>query len=207
MPLVLHREKLMFLHPAKTGGTWVRFVLQQLGIPSEDLGDQHADFESSKTLLPEYKRFTIIRNPFSWYASYWAYKQYEGWKGNWIFGEQCISDDFNTFVHLATSNHPGFLTNLFSGFTQPSVTILRNELLSTELCSFFLQESVSFERRVLLDTPTANPKASLPEFRDLTTYTERSIQKIVESEQELFLRYLYPTNPFVFRPLTPLYFV
>jgi hypothetical protein len=188
----------MFLHLAKTGGTWVRLVLQQLGIPSEDLGDQHADFESSKTLLPGYKRFTIIRNPFSWYASYWAYKQYEGWKGNWIFGERCISDDFDTFIHLVTSDHPGFLMNLFSRFTRPSVTILRNELLATELCSFLLRESVSFDRQILLDTPSANPGASLPEFWGSTTYTERSIQKVIESEQELFLRYLYPTDPFMF---------
>lgn len=198
MPLVLHGEKLMFLHAAKTGGTWIRFVFQSLGISSEDLGDQHANFISSQKILPDYKRFTIIRNPFSWYASYWAYKQYEGWKGNWIFGKQCISNDFNTFVHLATSNHPGFLMNLFSGFTQPSVVILRNELLATELCSFLSRESVSFDKQVLLDTPSANPGASLPEFWESTTYTEKSIREIVRSERELFLRYCYSTDPFTF---------
>lgn len=197
MPLVLHREKLMFLHSAKTGGTWVRFVFQQLGIPSEDSGDQHANFASSQTLLPNYKRFTIIRNPFSWYASYWAYKQYEGWKGNWIFGEECISDDFNIFICLATENHPGFLNNLFSGFTAPSVTFLRNELLATELCSFLLRESVVFDEQALLSTPSANPGASLPEFWKSTIYTENSVRRVINSEREMFLRYRYPTDPFM----------
>ena len=198
MPLVLHGEKLMFLHAAKTGGTWIRFVFEQLGIFSEDVGDQHANFFFSQEIYRGYQRFTIVRNPFSWYASYWAYKQYEGWKGNWNFGEGCISDDFNTFIHLATTYRPGFLAGLFSEFTDPSVVILRNELLATDLCSFLTQENVPFDKQIVLNTPSVNPGASLPEFQESTIYTEESIKKVVQSERQLFSQYSYSTDPFMF---------
>ncbi len=191
MPLVLQSSKTVFLHPAKTGGTWVRNALTRSGVPWSDLENQHANFEDSRGIYPLSLRFTIVRNPFTWYASYWAYKQYEGWKGNWILGMGCASDDFNGFVSLVCLAHPGFLTKLLSGFARVGVTILRNESLSQGLEALLMSVDEPFDRDKLLETPIANPGACLPWFEEKVKYTKESAEAVLASEKQVFSRYGY----------------
>ena len=191
MPLVLYHSKTIFLHPAKTGGTWVRNALTRSGVSWFDLGDQHANFENSKSIHPSSLRFTIVRNPFNWYASYWAYKQYEGWKGNWILGMDCASDNFNEFVSLVCSTHPRFLTNLLGEFTVNDVVVLRNESLVQGLEEVLTTVGESFDREKLVDTPRANPGACLPWFKEKVKYTKKAAEAVLSSEEFLFSTYDY----------------
>lgn len=194
MPLVLDHSKLVFLHPAKTGGTWVRNALTRAGVSWSDYGNQHANFEDAKELYPRSPRFTIVRNPFYWYASYWAYKQYEGWKGNWVLGMGCADDDFNQFIKLVCQEHPGFLTDLLGGFTGGRIAVLRNESLSQGLRQTLISAGEQFNESKLLLTPRANPGACLPWFTEKVKYARESIEAILSSEKRLFLKYGYPEN-------------
>jgi hypothetical protein len=195
MSLILDHSKTVFLHLAKTGGTWVRFALQRAGVAWTDYGNQHANYDASMEWYPDSPRFTIVRNPFDWYASYWAMRQYEGWGGNWILGHDCISDDFNTFIGFVTLKHPGFLSVLYSTFDRAGVTVLRTEALAEGLRDVLRANGEQFDARRLGDTPITNPGASLPRFTDAVKYTHEAVRRLVVSEHEVFTRYAYPGTP------------
>lgn len=102
----------IFLHVPKTGGEWVRLILQELNLADYELGDKHADmdevlyyakFRSGRQFLlyvlrrkilrkvrmrPEegFFKFCFVRHPLKWYESYWKFCSALGWP-RW--GEEC----------------------------------------------------------------------------------------------------------------------
>ena len=93
---LLLKNGAVFMHIPKTGGNWVRTVLDKLGLASREIGFKHAGVER---LLPEpylypdyYKtlrsmrmlkvgipfyplpaRFTFVRHPITWYESWFKF--------------------------------------------------------------------------------------------------------------------------------------
>jgi hypothetical protein len=98
----------VFLHVPKTGGEWVKLLLQELDLIEAPLGHQHSDWERSfwhdklhrdlkvarylfrravgssraqARIDPNCFRFCFIREPLRWYESYWRFMQSLNW--NW----------------------------------------------------------------------------------------------------------------------------
>lgn len=70
----LINDQHLFIHSAKTGGTFFREALNNFGIPNRELGPKHAGW---KELMPEKNEFKsvfgFVRHPVTWYQSRWAY--------------------------------------------------------------------------------------------------------------------------------------
>jgi hypothetical protein len=102
----LLRNGAVFLHVPKTGGTWIKQVLQELDLIQAPLGHQHSDWERSfwhdklhhdlkvvryifrravrsrraqARIDPGCFRFCFIREPLRWYESYWRFMQSKNW--------------------------------------------------------------------------------------------------------------------------------
>ena len=101
----------VFLHVPKTGGTWIKHVLQKLDLIQAPLGHQHSDWERSfwhdklhtdlkvarylfrrtvgsrraqARIDPDCFRFCFVREPLHWYESYWRFMQSKDWDWeNW----------------------------------------------------------------------------------------------------------------------------
>jgi hypothetical protein len=101
----------VFLHIPKTGGTWIKHVLDSLNLIEAPLGHMHSDWDRSfwhdklqrdlkvtKALLrravrssrtparskPDAFRFCFVREPLDWYESYWRFSESKGWDWeNW----------------------------------------------------------------------------------------------------------------------------
>jgi Sulfotransferase family len=98
----------VFLHVPKTGGTWIKHVLQELDLIEAPLGHQHSDWDRSfwhdklhddlkvvryifrravrspkaqARIEPNCFKFCFIREPLLWYESYWRFMQGLDW--NW----------------------------------------------------------------------------------------------------------------------------
>jgi hypothetical protein len=96
----------VFLHLPKTGGTWVKHILEELKLIKAPLGHMHSDWErsywhdklhgdgkvmrylvrravgSSKAqarIDPQCFRFCFIREPLRWYESYWRFMVSKNW--------------------------------------------------------------------------------------------------------------------------------
>jgi hypothetical protein len=104
----LLRNGAVFLHIPKTGGTWIKQVLQELDLIQAPLGHQHSDWERSfwhdklhrdfkvmryifrrvvrsrqaqPRINPNCFKFCFIREPLRWYESYWRFMESLDW--NW----------------------------------------------------------------------------------------------------------------------------
>ena len=186
MPLVLSKSKSMFLHLPKTGGTWVRFALVKVGIAYKDYELEHATYEESKHLFPDSPRFTILRNPFDWYASFWAMRQIEdSWGGAWVIGHDCKSNNFNKFIGFCCLKHPGFLTNVYKEFAVEGVTVLRTENLNTDLADYLESVDEKFDRDKLCSIEKVHRGASLEKYKTSVVYTEETRNLLADSEKEL----------------------
>lgn len=69
-------DRHLFIHSAKTGGTFLRETINRYGIPNYEVGGKHSSFKDIITTNPELKKlrsFGYVRNPLTWYRSRWAY--------------------------------------------------------------------------------------------------------------------------------------
>jgi len=104
----LLRNGAVFLHIPKTGGTWIKQVLQELDLIQAPLGHQHSDWDRSfwhdklhhdlkvaryilrrtirspkaqARMKPDCFKFCFVREPLLWYESYWRFMESQNW--NW----------------------------------------------------------------------------------------------------------------------------
>lgn len=194
MSLVLKKSGAVFLHPMKCGGTWVYTAMREAGIECAYQATQHANYESTLGLSPDGERFTVVRNPFAWYKSFWAFRDSKGWGGNLPIGHTCARKSFDHFILAAATQHPGYLTEYLAGFTVDTVYVMRNETLADDLCAFLREVGEDFDESRLRCTPRANRSACLPEYESVCWNTVTA-NLIVQSEPKLFLEWGYALLP------------
>ena len=71
--LVLPEHNAVFIHVPKTGGTWVRKVIQELGIKHHEIGGKHT-YNQSICNDAQYI-YSVYRGWRTWQESYWLMKQ------------------------------------------------------------------------------------------------------------------------------------
>lgn len=197
MPLVLNHGEAVFLHCYKTGGTWVREALQNSGVQVQNCGYQHADFLATVDLYPRSERFTIVRNPLDWYASFWCWATSVGWnRGDLSIGfiskkPVLRPPTFAEFIYDVTFQRRGFLTQLYARFGagQVTTTTLKTENLVNDLVHFLVKTGINFDEGKLKSTERTNVIGQLPENVTLTQYDDTMKQAVCLSEQPTFANF------------------
>lgn len=184
----------VFLHIPKTGGSWVERVLTELGLVIEKSGHEHADFDRilySDRLLPAKSlclrlirkklsemvgqaqdmptpKFCFVRNPFSWYESWWRYMKGCGWNdwgkvnsGVYWHPNAALnglgSDDFNTFVMNVVRSRPGYVTELYYSYAKAGVDYIgKTENLAHDLADILKLLGIDFDEHFLLEYGRVN---------------------------------------------------
>lgn len=152
---------------------------------------QHWDFGSSLHISPGKPRFTVVRNPFGWYASFWAFRDKLGWGGDLVLGADCVSDTFVGFLEKALIKHPRFLTELFARYTLPGVMVMQTRSLGNHLIDVLEKLREPFDEEKLLSVPPANIMARLPEYKAKCHYTPELAMRVAELERAVFVKYGY----------------
>ncbi|WP_282206076.1 tetratricopeptide repeat protein [Kitasatospora fiedleri] len=188
---LLGSNALLLLTP-KTGSTWIRRKIRELGLAFEDVGDpgmrEHdllADFDRSAYSFVG----AFVRDPLEWYRSYWSYRMEKGWRPQYPLDEHCESDDFETFVRRAVTTLPGALGNIYASYAgEPGAEVDfvgRQENLQEDFARFLDLAGERFDRSVLAGGSRINATTIRPD------YPEELKELITLSEWETMRRFGY----------------
>ncbi len=151
-------------------------------------------------------KFCVVRNPFSWYESYWRFMCDLDWKSmaptnaRTRFGfkydqwhpltslEASADSDFNLFIHKVVTTQPGFLANLFSSYADEKHIdyVAKQETLETDIKNIFDHLGVKVSQKQLSFPGKVNTsQTSKP------NWNAESRAQILISEKDVFLKYGY----------------
>jgi len=139
----------LFLHIPRCGGTYIRAVLDAVGLARQEVGHKHDCPGSWPMDLREVAtpHFCVVRHPLSWIESVWRYQIQWDWqewpkwpdpRRYWWHPFQELNDmparDFSGFITWVAKNHAGYVTRLFTRYADwPTVRVLRFDRLEAEL--------------------------------------------------------------------------
>nr|AGZ94391.1 TPR domain-containing protein [Streptomyces sp. 31A4] len=183
MAIHLTGSNALLLLTPKTGSTWIRRKIRELGLAFEDVGDpamrEHdllADFDRSRYSFIG----AFVRDPLEWYRSYWSYRMEKGWRPQYPLDEHCASDDFETFVRRAVTVLPGALGNIYTSYVgapgEEIDFIGRQENLAEDFARFLELAGETFDRAVLTGGSRVNATTIRPDYpeelKELITLSE-----------------------------------
>jgi Tfp pilus assembly protein PilF len=183
MALHFKRSDALLLLVPKTGSTWIRAKVKELGLEVEEVGDP-AMREHDQLAAFDRKKFryvgAFVRNPIDWYRSYWAYRMERGWRPAYALDRECASDDFETFVRRAVSILPGALANIYGSYigsaARPVDFIGRQEQLEGDFGGFLALIGEPLDPAALERGARVNATRLRPDFpeelKELITVSE-----------------------------------
>jgi hypothetical protein len=100
--------------------------------------------------------FAFVRNPLTWYHSYWRNSLKRGW-GETSFDMDCRSSDFSTFVDQMLLNYAGYATNIFdihTNFTSNPISYIgKHEDLTSSLKEALILAKEDFPPSIIDNLP------------------------------------------------------
>jgi hypothetical protein len=172
MTRVMHYRKFEKFRPRK----WVRD--RRIGLPGSPM-------------LGANYRFCFVRHPLKWYESWWRFMENRKWN-RW--GAQGFADawhpnsvlnglgspDFNEFVYNVVTARPGYVTELYSRYTDERIDFVGKQESLVDDFIFVLNElNVSFDEQQIRDLAPVNVSKTSkervqwdPQLRDLVTRLE-----------------------------------
>ena len=208
----------VLIHVPKTGGTWVREVLRKLNLLYRDsrMGLKHSTPEHINDILrfrcghfirhwpfrptvtPKKLRdafkFCFVRNPLRWYESWWKYMagHWHPWEADrWHpqrMIDNCGDDDFNVFLANILRNRPGYVSEMYSWYTEGVDFVGKCESLADDLVRALDAAGLNVDIEVLHRFPSVNQSKSHlgePEWDSMI------LQKIIDSESASIERFGY----------------
>jgi hypothetical protein len=178
---LLLRGGAAFLHIPKTGGSWVTEVLDRQGLIRRRFSHEHAGIDLALTWFSRRRwlqaqpfMFCFVRNPLSWYESFFAYMSdpkvaWRKWgrsasgpgqrwhPNNMLNG--CGSPDFNEFVRNVVRARPGYVTELFGWYAKPPISFVgKQESLAEDLIAVLRACGAQFNEDGVRQTPPVNSR-------------------------------------------------
>jgi hypothetical protein len=147
MPTICRDYDLFFAHVPKTGGTFVSEILTKY-LGGKPRNPKHDTFRQAQVEDPPSIRVFTVREPLSWYRSYWAYARssmrhrdaWPIWEAPEVrhptrpLDERCGHRDFSRFVGNILETFPdGFVRSMYCDYLNGSTHVLRHEHLRDDL--------------------------------------------------------------------------
>jgi hypothetical protein len=189
MPVVCDEYDLLFAHVPKTGGVFVeRMLMEELG--GRRVGGRHSSYRRTTITHPPSVRAFVVREPLSWYRSYWAYSQQtSNDRGAWpIWGPDRGNHPtrkldrygghktFAGFIEMVLREFPnGFVRTMYCEFMNGCTHAMRTADLTEDLER--LLRLVQFDRpSVVRDRPMINQ--SVARWKEAATLPDDLARRI-----------------------------
>lgn len=208
VPVILTRH-FVFLHLPKTGGSFVRRVMERAG-PADweaiihPMHPTHGDIPDTHRKLPV---LGAIRNPWTWYVSWFRFLKKGGPDRPHNFFEEISKGgtrDFAATIHAAL-DHPLIADSATGGLDWYLRWTFGPQLETTRFCRMeHLRKDLGRHLESLLGPlpePFAATLAGLPEQNVQPTadvmdfYDDALIERIRRLDAPVFARFGYPTQP------------
>lgn len=204
MAILLPRS--LFLHVPKTGGTWVREVLDVSGLmrgeticmnngePFRRSGANHCFFQTvPESLLHNRFTFAFVRHPLTWYQSYWAYRMETEWSNS---ADQVRSYNFNEYIRMRVKYLPGFLSRYYRKYCEREDGIRLSfigqyEHLTSGLIRALSEADESFSVSTIVSIAQNNAASSLSHWASRCVYEPETAQMVLDTEREAIEQYGY----------------
>ncbi len=185
---LLLKNGAIFLHIPKTGGKWVADVLTRSGHVKRKLSHKHCGIhqlysptnrDAPRTLKrflrgtgrasvsgPRPYLFCFVRNPLSWYESWFRYMSQP--EMNWRnYGHEIDlrrwhpnsmlnglgAADFNQFIRNVIAKRPGYVTELYGWYTTPQVNFIgKQESIREDLLAVLKQMNLSVDESLIYES-------------------------------------------------------
>lgn len=187
----------VFCHLPKCGGQFVRYVLQQLNIHHEDVGEYHASYARIKnSISKDLVSVTNIRHPVTWYQSRWHHRMRMGWVPEAVEDWNCASNDFNQFVtNMIEFDKHGRLSTIIKSFDDGPKNaadfVLRQESLYNDLY-VLLKKFYEFNDKIYWSLKPQNISDSNGvSSSSLAIYDNSILELLVKTESYVIDRYYY----------------
>ncbi len=212
-------NKAEFLHIPKTGGSWVKSVLKENNLILKEFGHEHADYDRNllkgglsrrehleevisstkknlqlkmrpSPLNKQIFRFCFVRNPISWYESWWKYMNERNWnnwgecnsKHNWhpnSILNGLGSTDFNQFVTNVIKKRPGYVTELLFSYTKSGISFIgKTENIRNDLMTILDIINLPYDIESITKSPKVNK--SQTDKNDTVIHWDPKLKEIVK---------------------------
>ncbi|MDA9748682.1 hypothetical protein N9U75_00860 [Pelagibacteraceae bacterium] len=201
---LLLKNGYVFFHIPKTGGKFIDQVLVKNNLYLCRIGSRHSNYDHINPIISQsnltinfknkkksiniklnhpLKFFCVIRDPLSWYESWFKYNSkinFEGGKDkgdylNWHITSpltECNNENFNNFMYCVNKSKPGFVTYLFNSYIiNTKIQLIRFENFAENLKNFFLENNFNIDYN---DLEKSNPVNASEEY---SLEWENSIKK------------------------------
>lgn len=190
MALILRNS--VFFHIPKTGGATVRACLRKAMGADRELGMDHSIPAEFPQVISAKAPFAFVRNPESWYLSFFGYRLQDNWilpmnAGRTALDNYCQSNNFDEFIDKVYTRCHGYLTTLYGMFLDsPTVEdIGRTETLTEDLIRFLDKNNEPYKKSILMSIPRQNTSEHTKRIAKETK------KKIRSMEAEIYERYKY----------------
>lgn len=222
MALIL-KNGAVFLHIPKTGGNWITNVLKEMDLIERRAAQKHADIDhffavpkQRKALMkytfhemyyPQKKKpkpfmFCFVRNPLSWYESWFKYmsqpsRQWRFWgkeRGIYKWHPNSMlngvgAPDFNEFVNNMSAKRPGYVSEMYGWYTKPQIDFIgKQEHLVDDLVKVLQLMNMDFDEEFVRNFGKIGVS---PEPRSKVIWQDEVKKKIALYEYAGMIRYGY----------------
>jgi len=158
--MALKFDKYRFYHIPKTGGNYVRKVIRFIpSLAGTEEGHPHCgplrlwgDGTGFTPHVPG-NSFCCVRNPYSWYESFYRYRVQNGWKSDHPLDVNCRASTYDEFIWNMlkiwdSKDSPGYASILYYKHIPFCDHVLRMENLTPQLKSLFKKWGLPFPENV-----------------------------------------------------------
>ena len=196
----------VFLHVPKTGGIWVRRMLNKQDLELKEIRSRWGNESSGGSTnswhtVPiwdrDYRarpyRLCFVRNPFTWHQSYWSARtSKDNWEKASVFDTRCKSDTFQEYINRVLFYYPdGYLSWLYEYYTSHCVYVGKVEFLAESLVVALDGAEELYSTEDIMDNRHVYDNRSPRQYKTMTKYAGWQIKAIQKQEQEIFDKYEY----------------
>lgn len=126
--IISHKLKIIFIHIPKNAGTYITSKMKNIDPSIVDTHVRAKEIKDSLLLYPDYRVFTVLRNPYSRCVSFYAYIQQTELH---YLHEKIKNKTFKEFLEYSLNfNNP--IENQYNFIYDDDGTLLINNILSQE---------------------------------------------------------------------------
>ena len=169
-----------FLHLPKCAGTWITEAIANCGIDYEMIYDNSAHAGYNIVPRPDLPSIVCVREPISWYRSYWSFKMGRGWDEHNAFDRKFHSDEFPEFIEKIIQSKRARYTEYLHEFTGENTIAFAYEDLRNGIVRSLKECGEVFNEGPFYNRPISNP--SNYEFVTKAVYEPGQVERLYELE-------------------------